>query len=547
MILQALRDRFEAQSTLPAYGWADRDVAAILTLDHGRLSLIDVRPTGKEKRRSMRLPAAPAGRTSKAIRPGTIADNAAYIFGTRLKECGKAKDKQYNLVPSKSHQTAYLEHFRHLSAVPEVEAVINAYANGEVDRVCKSLVSQIGDKPKDSILFSGLVVWRVDGVDVHEAAKAEINRRVDGQQPARLHPPIQGVLGGAASGPSLCSWNFAAATSRGLKQGANAPMRAVEAHAYATALSDLVRNHSWQRGGTVIVWWTGNGNQVDLDQLLDGNSGDARKIMISEMINSPVTRSWAAGDHTAAYLATLQLSSASRLSVVEYHSTTVSEIGDNVRRWWSDMGDTGYPSLFALASGLTAVGETTDRSVTPTEWRRVWRAALSGGPIPDRMAMRALDRCLSQGISRPRLALLNLYLRRNCKLVRDMKSTTPYRLGLYVALVSNVGYRVTASSHTVDTIARQLPRRPNAGFVRVGDRAEVYLGQLMRRGGKDSGFALWARKQLAELLDGVGEIPANWPAQEKALYFQGLAAGRRHKLPQVEATAVNEATLSESA
>ena len=169
--------------------------------------------------------------------------------------------------------------------------------------------------------------------------------------------------------------------------------------------------------------------------------------------------------------------------------------------------------------------------------------------LPDRLALRALDRCMSQGFSRPRLAILGLYLNRNCSLETDMESTTPYRLGLYVALVSSLGYKATGSSHTVDTIARQLPRCPNAGFVRAADRAEVYLGQLMRRGGKSTGLAIWARNHLAELLDGVGVIPSNWLARDKALYLQGLAAGRRRKPKEaeIEAEADEDIAVDESA
>ena len=91
---------------------------------------------------------------------------------------------------------------------------------------------------------------------------------------ARLHPAIKGVDGAQSSGAAMVSFNDEAYTSFGADQGANAPVGARTAFAYATALNTLLDRNAARRrrlklaNSTVVFWADGDRDSAnDIESL----------------------------------------------------------------------------------------------------------------------------------------------------------------------------------------------------------------------------------------------------------------------------------------
>ena len=90
MILQALVEHYEdlaAQGKLTAPGWSDAKISYVLYInDAGELEqVVDIRAVpedgkGKPRPQTMKLPSSPTGRTSLAVKPAFLWDNAKYLF-----------------------------------------------------------------------------------------------------------------------------------------------------------------------------------------------------------------------------------------------------------------------------------------------------------------------------------------------------------------------------------------------------------------------------------------------------------------------------------
>ena len=535
MLLHSLNDYFSAHTdALPPLGWVDKPVDAVLSIDCGRLAITDLRPAKGEEPVTLRVPAGPEGRTS-AIKAGTIVDNAAYVLGARKATTDNKKKgiKKGDVLPFPDYNTAYVERLKSLEH-PALAPILDAYASGAVAKLADKLTAEQSD-----LLTAQTIVWEVDAAYAHDAAADAVNACVDGTAIARLHPGVKGVRGGKPNGAVLVGYNFDACTSWGREQGQNGEMTVADAHAYTTALTHLVRTQSWQRSGMVVTWWSdGDAAEPDLDLLLMG--GEGREEIIGQMLHSPRTGGWIEGDDTPAHVAILQLADA-RLSVLDYRRTTVAEIGRHVREWWRDLRSDSYPTLAALLmSGMVNPDFKVLDKVPGAVWVSLWRMALFGvGSVPGTLVTDVLARAINRGMTDNRIALLRLAVTRNYG-SNDMVNTA-YRLGQYAAVVRGLAYKVNHNSTAVDAILKAMARNPASALPRLDEKVQTYLGQMTRM--KQGGLAHWYRQHLAELLDGIDEVPAAWTTAQRVQWVLGRADAERKK----EAPDADDATEDDAA
>ena len=295
MILQALVRHYEdleAKGEIAPLGWAPSDVSFAICLgDDGQveqiISIKTMQTSGKKsvlRPQRILLPLVAEGRTSTAVRPNFIWDNAGYLLGLNTK--GDTARGVNCFLACKSFHNTLLSG----CSSPAVKALLAFFEHWKPEKAADHpAVVPIFDQLK-----GGNLVFRYHGAYLHKddqiksawdsyyaSAKAEEEEMVclvtGKRQPvARLHPQIKGIFYGDAKA-TLVSFNADAFCSYGKEKnnGMNAPVGKYAAFAYTTALNHLLadREHVLSVGDTTVVCWAEGGQSVYQD-IFAGFFGD---------------------------------------------------------------------------------------------------------------------------------------------------------------------------------------------------------------------------------------------------------------------------------
>ena len=289
MILQALTEHYEAlaaQGKFTNLGWGKSNISFALRInDAGELTqVVDVRTppkSGKGKMipRSIDLPSPPNGRTSLAVKPAFLWDNARYLLGIDNK--GKA---QQSIQCFEGSRTFYHQLLDGVES-PAAKAVLNFFDCWDP--------SQAREHPAladslDEILKGVNLIFRYESAYVHEDPliqqawtdfydhdveedSCEMVCLVTGKKGPveRTHPKIKknGDSDWQPMGNTLVGFNAPAFCSYGHTQSFNAPVSRYAAFAYTTALNCLLadREHLYRVGETTILFWAKSGQPAFQD------------------------------------------------------------------------------------------------------------------------------------------------------------------------------------------------------------------------------------------------------------------------------------------
>jgi CRISPR-associated protein Csd1 len=323
--------------------------------------------------------------------------------------------------------------------------------------------------------------------------------------PARLHPRVIGVRGAQTSGANLVSFNLDAFTSHGWSQGANAPISLGAAHAYTTALNNLLARgndrHRLIEGDTTFVFWAAAHTRIE-DQfayLLGSYAADQQEsdgTPIRETFNS--VRSGlrpSLDDETPFYVLGLA-PNAARLAVRLWHEGTVAELAGNILRHFDDLeivglgGESALPGLWRLISATARDGDLGKLSNTLRGQLSagVMTSVLEGRPYSATLLARIVARCRAEASRKPerdsfrlmlpiRAALIKASLQRRSPTKEVSVSLDPdepdaaYRLGRLFAVLENIQQRAARSDDRDDT-----PSERTQLNVTIRDR---YFGAFM--------------------------------------------------------------------
>jgi CRISPR-associated protein Csd1 len=256
---------------------------------------------------------------------------------------------------------------------------------------------------------------------------------------ARLHPSVKGVPGAQSSGASLVSFNKDAFTSYGHDQGDNAPVSAVAAFAYGTALNHLLRrdaNGSWPNrvtlGDTVAVFWAEAPNP-ELGALAEGvfsasfggfeidAHAEASKVSsILEAIRDgrPINSVEPDLQDGVTFNILGLAPNAARLSVRFWLQDSFGRISERFSDFCQDIaiepGDKqdGPIALWKLVRETAVLGK--DDNVSPLLAGEWLRAILSGARYPQTLLASVLARIRADGeVNARRAAILKAVLIRN--------------------------------------------------------------------------------------------------------------------------------------
>lgn len=284
MILQALTEYYEAlraQGNVAAPGWGPAKVSFALYLrEDGSLERVMPLKTEQsaEKKtvllpQSMKLPCAPSGRTSTAVKPAFLWDNAKYLLG--LNPEGTPCPKFF--------QGSRALHHELLSNIdtPAARTILAFFQSWEPERAREH--PALAECWEDILSGANLVFRCADGFAHEDPAVCAAWDRyysqsgdgpkmvclVTGEKGtiARLHPSIKGIINGKTMGNSLVSFNDPAYESYGCinAQGRNAPTSQYAAFAYTTALNYLLSQQRFQIGDASVVFWAKSGENAYSD------------------------------------------------------------------------------------------------------------------------------------------------------------------------------------------------------------------------------------------------------------------------------------------
>lgn len=367
-------------------------------------------------------------------------------------------------------------------------------------------------------------------------------------EPMPTQPKIRGLagVGGLGTGDVLAGFDKAAFQSYGLDQAANAAMSEATATAYTETLNRLISERNVKLGNLLAVWWfSGEADIPAEDEVMawfseppeqTAGASERRAHALLTAIRSG-QRADLAGNR---FVALMLSGAAGRVMVREVMQGSFEELAQHTESWFRDLsvvaregrGLAPDPKFLAVAGGL--VRELKD---LPSPWlQQLWRAAVTGGPIPtaslaQAVARARIDVIQDQPANHARMALMKAYLIRN-KGDQDMQPymnpdhpDSAYHCGRALALfarlqraaLGDVGAGVVQRYYTA---AAQTP-----GLIlgRLAANAKNHLAKL------DGGLAWWYENQLAGIMSRIGDrAPRTLTLEEQSLfalgYYQQLAA-----------------------
>lgn len=559
-ILQELAALYEARREdrgWPRSGFSTEKIGAVVVLaEDGSVS--EIQPLlapdnkGKMQARAMSVPAAV--KRSSGIKPNIFWDKTAYVLGVTETPDGPGQGKRTQ-AEHDAFKAAHLE----LLDRTEDPALIT------LRRFCETwMPEQFVDYPNAVSLVDQNTVFRLDSTQsfLHElpAARELLAGAGDGETIclvsgrkgpiARLHPSIKGVMGAQSSGASLVSFNNAAETSNGKKQGDNAPVSEAAAFAYGTALNELLAKgsgNSVRIGGDTVVFWADAPEAEDaFERVMSGGDKDAAaEYELRDRLRA-VAEGRVRPDDTLdpeARLFVLGLApNAARLAVRYWHPGSLHGFARAVTQFWDDMAivpspfpDGTTPKPWALLYDLATQQDA--RNIPAGLGGDLMRAILTGGRYPATWLTSVIRRIRVEGDPDPkvgridgrRAAMIAAVLRRNYKrevpMALDEKTReTAYLLGrlfgTYVYAERSYQERSAGLRQKYMGAASATPARIFPVLMRG---YENNLASLQKKGGVYKGSAIKADRAVAAIIEGLeGNIPATLPLEEQGRFFIGF-------------------------
>lgn len=581
MIIQRLTELYERfaaskdpEQRQPEPGWKESEVAFVIdiALDGTVTDVLALRQPQKKGRPRAPLRAVP----QEVKRPGKIAGAATE------QDCWKASlfwdSPRYALgiaagVDAKSRRETEVCHglfkLRHSKFAREAGDAVAADAgmHAVLAFLAKGAANAFKSGPstwlKDITESGGNVAFRLNGdydlvchrPAIREAISAAALSNVDGDpvgqclvtgqttRIARLHPPIQGVMGAHSSGANIVSFNLPAFESYGLTQGANAPVSAYAAFAYTTALNTLLRQNSRFRaciGTTTIVFWAGKETPNEaalceaMAEMID-DSPAAGTEAVERLYKAPLTDSPPTiDDATPFFILALSAESKSRLTVRFFHEGTIAQVSHAILDWFHDLmilPEVPRLSLTQLRRALSLLGDL--KNAMPLLEAELAHAAYTGAPLPQRVLSEALVRCASgQGPTRERAALIKTFLirngRRNVSMALDPVEPNPaYRLGRLLAVLEWLQERATNSKAGIaERYWGSASTTPAFVFPELLKLSVFHLAKLDRMPLPWPRFATNRRKDIDAI---IGGLPPSLPHRIGLVDQGSFAIGYWHQ------------------
>ncbi len=328
---------------------------------------------------------------------------------------------------------------------------------------------------------------------------------------------IQSIPNGLSSGVSLVSNDKQAFESYGLDGAANAAIGYRAAEGYTRAIQALVRERFSRSkivsGGDVFLFWSQK--QSGADDLLACLEGTDPAI-VAKLFESSENGSEANAPAEDTFFCLVLSASGARAVVRDYLERPISEVKENLRRWFSDLRITSplgneicniYPLWqLALATALDK------DSVSPTTPPQLLATAIRGTRPGDNIlaaCVRRLQAEGTRGFTSVRIGLVKLILLRKGITMSDvvMESGSPaYVCGRLMAVFERAqwGALGDVNANVVDKFYSTASTAPGLILPRLFKSAQQHISKLEN---DKPGMAVNIKKDLEDLSCQVREFP----------------------------------------
>lgn len=350
------------------------------------------------------------------------------------------------------------------------------------------------------------------------------------ERPIPATQPIELKLG--PERPQLISANENAFESYGLKRATIASVCQECARKYGEALLFLLngeRSH-YRAGDVHYVFWTREDEAFDLSAYLNPEPEDVHKLFQGVWSGNP-SEAVDPNDFYALGLTT----NTSRLVVRDWLETSLSAIVDNLKGWFErqKLRD-AYRDEFIAPQGIFALAASTvqnaQRGLTSRHMQALVRAALTNGPLPRDLLVRALRRVSADPdhrFTRPRAVLIRMALNdilpkeHHVPPELDPKNTRPaYLYGRLFATLETIQYQALGSVNAtiVDRFYGTASTAPRSVFARLLRGAQPHLAKVRKQ---NRGAYVRLQERLTELLSHLDGFERTLTLEEQALFAIG--------------------------
>lgn len=558
MILQALYDYYQRKAVDPKGGIAPegfewKEIPFLIVIDHeGHFVTIQDTREGEGKKKQSKAYLVPQREKKAAgIKANLLWDNAEYALGANPRDRDDISERHSAFMGRLSHDLP--------EDVPEVKALVTFLKTDPVAQI--QMRTEVGSQWKEILESNHNITFRLEGSShqtICETLLPHLLQRVGGGDAnglclvtgeiapiARLHASIAGVRGAQSSGASLVSFNLNAFKSFGKDQNYNAPVGETAAFAYTTALNHLLGKDSKQKlqvGDATTVFWAER--KTDDAERFENtfaaffgfspkDDPDAERLAVKALYESTFTGNLAAQSDTRFFVLGLA-PNAARISVRFWHQDTLAGLSKKLRSHFDDLEivlspkDPGHRALMPLLCSLVLGGKA--ENVPPNIAGAVVRAILSGGPYPQTLLYLAVRRIRAEHtVTRARAALLKAVLNRALRqrpndqkeitVPLDPSNLSPgYRLGRLFAVLEKIQEDAQPRINTTirDRFYGAASSNPASVFPQLLKLKNHHLAKL-----ENPSFRGAHEKRLAEIFDGITEIPPHLPMEEQARFAIG--------------------------
>ncbi len=567
MILNALYDFYgrksadpDAHMAPPGFEW--KDIPFIIEIDaQGNPVQIEDTREGDGKRKRARAFLVPQGKKkTSGVVANLLWDNAEYVLGVDTK--GKPERV------AEQHQ-AFVARLESLPAAAQadagVQALLHFIGNAKTGMLSRySSWSEICEtNPNLTFRLHGDINLVCQRPAVLNAIKMDQGAAVpdglclvtgENDEIERLHTAIKGVWGAQTSGANIVSFNLDAFKSYGKTQGANAPVGKRVAFGYTAALNHLLRRDSTQRlqvGDSSVVFWADKPTDLEtgvVDIFGDPPKDDPdRNVRAVASLYKAIDLGLLENDEGKAIFFTLGLApNAARIAIRFWHHGTVAEMAVRIRQHFDDLAiersprDPPYLSLFRLLVSVATQGKADN--ITPNLGGELMRSILMGLPYPTTLLAAAVRRVRAeqskkddkgrsvQNVTYPRAALIKACINRATRYLNpamkeeltmsldESNTNSGYRLGRLFAVLEKIQEEASPGINATirDRYYGAASSNPVTVFSTLLKLKNHHLSKLENRG-----RAVNLEKRIGEIMDGIGDFPAQLPLADQGRFAIG--------------------------
>jgi len=556
MILHALYDYYQRKSTdpdahmaPPGFEWKEIPFVIEIDAQGNPVQIEDTREGDGKKRRAHAYLVPQGAKKTSGVAANLFWDNAEYVLGV------DTKGKPERVVEQHQAFVARIE-LLPASALSDggVQAVLRFLKRADLNALSHYAVWQEIVETNPNLTFrlhddTGLVCQRPAVV---AGMKAEIgDGNADGfclvtgenDEIERLHTAIKGVWDAQTSGANIVSFNLDAFNSYGKTQGTNAPVGKHAAFGYTTALNHLLRKDSTQRlqiGDSSTVFWADKPTELETDIVdIFGESpkdDPDRNVRAVAGLYKSIDNGLIEKDEGKTRFFVLGLApNAARIAIRFWHNATVAEMAARVRQHFDDLAivraefDPPYPTLFRLLVSVATQGKA--ENIPPNLSGELMRSVLAGLPYPQTLLAAAVRRIRAEHeVTYIRAALIkacnnraarysNFNMKEELKVSLDERNTNAgYRLGRLFAVLEKIQEEANPGINATirDRFYGAASSTPVTVFSTLLKLKNHHLSKLENRG-----RAVNLEKRIGEIMDGIGDFPAQLPLADQGRFAVG--------------------------